>query len=68
MEGLSPPEFVEKPKSIQIEEGLSSKLICEVKGEPAPMVRWTKDSKDLTGGPSSRFKVRVKTGQIRDSP
>jgi len=40
---LVPPEFISNPRNSTVIRGQNVTLECEVNGNPAPDVRWTKD-------------------------
>ncbi|XP_041477176.1 myosin light chain kinase, smooth muscle-like isoform X3 [Lytechinus variegatus] len=50
-----PPKFVQKPRSINIDEGSSVTLSCKIDGEPLPTVTWIKDGRSIE--PGRRFKM-----------
>eukprot|EP00057_Strongylocentrotus_purpuratus_P013444 XP_011667918.1 PREDICTED: myosin light chain kinase, smooth muscle isoform X2 [Strongylocentrotus purpuratus] len=50
-----PPKFVQKPRSIHIDEGSSVTLSCKIDGEPLPTVTWIKDGRPIEAG--RRFKM-----------
>ena len=44
----TPPRFVQKPRSVSVEEGSLLRLACKVEGEPEPAVAWSKDGRPVT--------------------
>ena len=50
-----PPKFLQKPRSINIDEGSSVTLSCKIDGEPLPTVTWIKDGRPIEAG--RRFKM-----------
>ena len=54
-EEVFPPEFVQKPQSVTIDEGGGTRFVSDIDAYPPPDVRWEKDGKVIES--RGRFKV-----------
>ncbi|XP_077997324.1 muscle M-line assembly protein unc-89-like [Glandiceps talaboti] len=50
-----PPVFIQKPKSVNVDEGNSVKLECKVEGSPIPSITWEKNGQTVYDG--GRIKI-----------
>ncbi|XP_070569690.1 myosin light chain kinase, smooth muscle-like isoform X2 [Ptychodera flava] len=50
-----PPKFIQKPKSVNLDEGNSVRLECKVEGTPAPTITWEKNGQPIQNG--GRIKI-----------